>query len=214
MKNLKKFMCFVVIFGPQCILTYFDKQWQTNLIFLASSVLFLFILNPDVLTELTIQKDGVSFKLREAIKEAYATIDMIKQTMDPIIRLQADIVKTSGTFNSMTVEELLRAKSEMMDLADQLDLKDAQNYYSDETWPRISGAATSELLDLFFAKHHLNGEDQFGKTASKLRTLFYESFDQFVDLANELASKITDNDDRNRAKYLISVSEEYHNHQN
>lgn len=139
---------------------------------------------------------------------------MIKQTMDPIIRLQADIVKTSGTFNSMTVEELLRAKSEMMDLADQLDLKDAQNYYSVETWPRISGAATSELLDLFFDKHNLNGEDQFGKTASKLRTLFYEEFDQFVDLANELASKIIDNGDRNRAKYLISVIEEYHNHQN
>lgn len=201
-----------IIFVPQVILTALDKPWQTSLIFLASSIIVLIIMNPTPFKEFSIQRDGLTVKLQEAqkvINEAYATLDMLKSSMDPIIRLQADILKTSGTFNSMSTREYLRVKRELIEVANQLELEDAAKYFNDETKKRISGAATSEILELFFQKYRLE-EENLAQLESDLYGMFSNDFENFLKKTYELAKKIPDEKDRAEAEFLIQITKEYH----
>lgn len=203
---------FLIIFVPQIVLAIFDKPWQTSLIFLVSSILFLIIMNPAPFKEFSIQKDGLTVKLQEAqkvISEAYATLDMLKKSMDPIIRLQADILKTSGTFNSMSTREYLRVERELIEVANQLDLDDAAKYFSDETKNRISRAANSEILELLFKKNHLE-EENLTQLEIELYGMFINDFENYLKKTYELAKKIPNEKDRAEAEFLIQTTKDYH----
>ncbi|WP_270790243.1 hypothetical protein [Enterococcus diestrammenae] len=204
-----------IIFVPQVILTALDKPWQTSLIFLASSIIVLIIMNPTPFKEFSIQKDGLTVKLQEAeqiITEAYATIDMMKESMDPIIRLQANILKRSGTFDQMDVYELLQARDSLLELTEYLGLDKTGQYFSDETKYRIAIGAREEIVRILSNRDNYTYSEresvQKDKIASELRSEFEKDLKGFREMILDRFSLLGNYESKERIKKMIGLIED------
>ncbi|MDT2635685.1 hypothetical protein P7D52_07970 [Enterococcus dongliensis] len=175
----------LIILAPQIAMVILNKEWYVHLIFLFSSLATVILANPAPFKELTLSKEGLAIKLKEAIVEAYATIDMMRSAMEPVIKLQADIIKISGTFDTMSTKEFLRAKEEMIHLANELGLDSAAEYFDYETAKRIVTQARYELTNFFFDSDSTDQKfKKFESTYSEYDKAYDEDYSKFVNMTN------------------------------
>ena len=74
----------LIMFIPQIILIYLGKPYQIMIVCLGCSIITCAFLQ-DKVNILRLGKNGIELDMKKAINEAYATIDNIKELMDPII---------------------------------------------------------------------------------------------------------------------------------
>lgn len=182
---VKNILVLLIIGIPQLYLVVYDKTWQINMIILFSTIVILVFWNFEKFTELTLKKDGLSIKLKEAVEEAYATIDFVKDAMAPIINLQADLIETSGTFNTISTERYIEIVEELESASIALGLNDEAIRLVNQTRNRVVIEARSEILDLY--------ETIFKKDKFMLQGLFREGKVDELKKYKELSEKI-DND--------------------
>lgn len=196
---IKNVLVLLIIGVPQLYLVIKDKPWQVNMIILISTTVILFFWNLEKITELTLKKDGLSIRLKQAVEEAYATIDFIKETVAPIFKLQTNLIKTSGTFSVMSTKQYIEIIKELQVVATSLGLDDEADRLEFETIPRLYTSARDELYD--YCSKLLNVEEY------ELRQRISESEES--ELANfKRISKEKGNEyDHERINFLISVYE-------
>lgn len=202
----------LIILAPQIGIVILNREWYVHLIFLFSSIATVILANPAPFKELTLSKEGLVIKLKEAIVEAYATIDMMRNAMEPVIKLQADIIKTSGTFDTMSTKEFLRAKEELTHLANELGLDNASEYFECETAPRIVTQARYELMNIFFDSDSTDKKfKRFGTTYSEYEKAFVEDYCKFVNMTNSFIEDrpFLDPSGRTEAVRLLKLITDY-----
>lgn len=75
----------LILFVPQVCLVVANKSWQAMLMFLICSLVVCVLFFQDRINKLKVGKGVLEIDLQEAIKEAYATIDNIKDLTDPVL---------------------------------------------------------------------------------------------------------------------------------
>lgn len=98
----------LIMFIPQIILVYLGKSYQIMIIFLACSIIVCVLFLQDKVNILRLGKNGIELDMREAINEAYATIDNIKELIDPIINYDLQLMAGEDlAFEGTNLEERL-----------------------------------------------------------------------------------------------------------
>ena len=80
---------FLVIFTPQIMLVIYDKSWQVMMIFFACSI---FLCLYDKISSFKLYSNGIEVKMQEAINEAYATIENIKELIDLLVNFNMQLM--------------------------------------------------------------------------------------------------------------------------
>ena len=112
----------LIMFIPQIILVYLGKSYQIMIIFLACSIIVCAFLQ-DKVNILRLGKNGIELDMREAINEAYATIDNIKELMDPIINYNLQSMAGEDlAFEGTNLEERLTFFRKARKLAEKLNI--------------------------------------------------------------------------------------------
>ena len=118
----------VVIGAPQYYLIQEKLSWQYMLLGLIVSVVILFFINLNHFTEMTIKKDGVSLKLREAqeiVNQAYASMDLIKDSMEPVIEFQYDMISKGYYPMYVKYEDVQETINKLESVAKNLNMYDS-----------------------------------------------------------------------------------------
>ncbi|MFK4568123.1 hypothetical protein [Enterococcus sp. UD-01] len=196
---IKNILVLLIIGVPQLYLVINDKPWQINMIILVSTTIILVFWNFEKFAELTLKKDGLSIKLKQAVKEAYATIDFVKDAMAPIIKLQTDLIKTAGTFDTISAERHVEIIEELESATLALGLKEETVRLVNETKNRLVIQARSEIHELY--------EKIFGKDRFSFKQHLIESNINEIEEYKELAKEIDNISDREKWNSLVSILE-------
>lgn len=132
-KDYFKYLCkvlftIIIIGAPQYYLLHRNLSWQIMLIVLIASVLILVFSNLNLFTEMTIKKDGVSLKLREAQKivdQAYASMDLMKSSMEPVIKFQFEMIEKGYFPTYVQYEDVLKTIESLESVAENLNMDES-----------------------------------------------------------------------------------------
>lgn len=196
---IKNILVLLIIGVPQLYLVIKDKPWQVNMIALISTTVILVFWNFKEFKEFTLKKDGLSIKLKQAVEEAYATIDFVKNAMAPIIKLQADLIETSGTFKSISAERHIEIIEELESASIALGLNDEAIRLVKQTKNRLVIQARSEIHDLY--------EKIFEKDKFSFKRYLIESKVNEVEEYKKLAKEIDNISDREKWNSLVTILE-------
>lgn len=116
-----------LLFSPQLLLLYIGTDWQTKAIFLICSLTICILFFQDRIKALKIDKTGLLFEFKDMISNVNATLDDLRETIQPIlvITLHAITASTQG-FSG------INHKSAMLFFRKVLKLKKRLNLDSDD----------------------------------------------------------------------------------
>lgn len=122
--SMKNFIATIfIIFVPQIILVYLGKSYQIMIIFLVCSITVCVLFLQDKVNTLRFGKNGIELDMREAINEAYATIDNIKELIDPIINYNLQLMAGEDlAFEGTNLEERIAFFRKARELAKKLNI--------------------------------------------------------------------------------------------
>lgn len=112
----------LIMFIPQIILIYLGESYQIMIVCLGCSIITCAFLQ-DKVNILRLGKNGIELDMRKAINEAYATIDNIKELMDPIINYNLQLMAGEDlAFEGTNLEERLTFFRKARKLAEKLNI--------------------------------------------------------------------------------------------
>lgn len=84
-----------LIFVPQLLLLYIETDWQTKAIFLICSLTICILFFQDRIKALKIDKTGLLFEFRDMISNVNATLDDLRETIQPILIINLNAITAS-----------------------------------------------------------------------------------------------------------------------
>ena len=116
----------LVIFLPQAILVYLHESWLVMLIFMFGSVISCLFFLQYQIKHMKLGKDGFEFdteRIEKAINDAYATIDMVKDTIEPILEYTMRLMPGEDiAFGGTEPEERIRFFKDAIRLMNKYDI--------------------------------------------------------------------------------------------
>lgn len=135
-----------ILFVPQICLVIANKSWQAMLMFLICSLVVCILFFQDRINKLKFGKDGLEIDLQKAIKEAYATIDNIKDLTDPILNFNLQEMAAEDFVYSGTLSyERIRFFEQARNLSKKLDLENTE-----ELQNSFSKAKSAVVMSFFW----------------------------------------------------------------
>lgn len=159
MKNFIETIFIMLI--PQIILVYLGKSYKIMAVFLVCSIISCVFLQ-DKVNILRFGKNGIELEMRKAINEAYATIDNIKELMDPIINYNLQLMAGEDlAFEGTNLEERLTFFRKARKLTEKLNID------TPELKATFAKARGSVLYAFSLELYDLWGHDTNGYNISK-----------------------------------------------
>ncbi|MEF7420374.1 hypothetical protein V4W98_12615 [Enterococcus faecium] len=192
MKKIKYYMeilfIIIIVGAPQYYLIKKDVSWQTMLIALIASVIILFFANLNFFNEMTIKKDGLSLKLREAkqiVTEAYATMDTIRNSMEPLINFQYDMIDKGYFPEYIKYEDVQETINKLVSVAENLNLDETtKNIFSTKKYIVARQAAYNVIF--FFETRNICDSIAI----IRMRQSISKNLSDFVDQVNKELYKL------------------------
>lgn len=194
---IKNFLVLLIIGVPQLYLVINDKPWQVNMITLISTTVILVFWNFKEFKELTLRKDGLSIKLKQAVEEAYATIDFVKDAMDPVIELQIEYMKNSILLFDMETERCIEIIEKLTNNAEAMGLNDQVNRIKGETKHVLFVLAARDLLKIY--------SKIFEEIPIELNDLIYNKPKEAVNKLESLVDNFENKEDIRRWNWLLKI---------
>lgn len=117
----------LILFVPQVCLVVANKSWQAMLMFLICSLVVCVLFFQDRINKLKVGKGVLEIDLQEAIKEAYATIDNIKDLTDPVLNFNLqEMAAEDLAFEGTSYDERITFFDKARMLARKLELNSSE----------------------------------------------------------------------------------------
>ncbi|MFT8905211.1 MAG: hypothetical protein ABF598_00505 [Liquorilactobacillus satsumensis] len=115
MDKIKFSLASMILLVPQILLVSYNKNLGQMAVFLICTVFLVVLLYKNDIKEFTVSDKGLHVKMQEALKEAYATIENIRELTDPIINfnlqeMAAEDMTYMGTSSSERITFFKNAK--------------------------------------------------------------------------------------------------------
>ncbi|PZL78232.1 hypothetical protein CI088_00235 [Enterococcus plantarum] len=194
---IKNVLVLLIIGVPQLYLVIKDKPWQVNMITLISTTVILVFWNFKEFKELTLRKDGLSIKLKQAVEEAYATIDFVRDAMDPVIEIQIEYMKNSILLFDMETERCIEIIEKLTNNAEAMGLNDQVNRIKGETKHVLFVLAARDLLKIY--------SKIFEEIPIELNDLIYNKPKEAVNKLESLVDNFENKEDIRRWNWLLKI---------
>lgn len=143
-QTCKMLLAIIILFGPQFYLLHLNANWQTKAIFLICSIVVCLLFFQDKIQSFTISNN--SLKVDWLVKNINATVDDLKNVVEPLIIFNLETLSTSTT--GLTAPNY---KADINFFKSSIALKDRLELNSDELTKAIYKAKKSVCTSTLYS---------------------------------------------------------------
>ena len=186
---IKKIILVLIILGPSLIFGYFGKPTEMSLAIVGGAITAAF-LNIDKMSRF--KGAGFEAEMKEAVKEAYATIENLKELGEPLILTTIEILTKEGRFGGMGAYKKHKFKQELEDISKSLDIdnnrleKIKDKFYRYHVWDHYQEFITVISQDSYVDKEIANKLGSLKKDYSSKDFPKEETIQEIINQVDEL----------------------------